>query len=320
MMHSPTRPPADEVLDVRDLWMRYGTKDVLTGVSFTARRGEVVALLGPNGAGKTTTIEILEGFRTRSAGDVSVLGSDPATGGEAWRARIGVVLQSWRDHVRWRVRELLAYLGRFYAAYSTPDHPRPWDVDELLAVVGLTDHAHQKIKSLSGGQRRRLDVAIGIVGRPELVFLDEPTAGFDPHARREFHELIHRLADFEESTILLTTHDLAEAERVADRILVLADGMIIADGSADELARQMATPAEVHWTQGGQRHVHVATTGDATGFVRELLAGDGESVSQLQVKGATLEDTYMTLVERIESRRPIDEGDQLTRRAQEVRS
>jgi ABC-2 type transport system ATP-binding protein len=320
MEQSAFRSSADVVLDVRDLWMRYGTKDVLTGVSFTARRGEVLALLGPNGAGKTTTIEILEGFRMRSAGEVSVLGSDPASGGEAWRARIGVVLQSWRDHGRWRVRELLAYLGRFYVAFSTPDHRRPWDVDELLAIVGLTEHANQKIRSLSGGQRRRLDVAIGIVGRPELVFLDEPTAGFDPHARREFHELIHRLSDFEESTILLTTHDLAEAERVADRILVLADGTIIADGSADELAGQMATPAEVHWTQDGQRHVHVARTGDATEFVRELLSSDAGGVSQLQVKGASLEDTYMALVERIESGRSIENGDGLTRRVQEVAS
>ncbi len=298
---SSSLPGTDVVLDVRDLRMRYGTHDVLTGVSFSANRGEVLALLGPNGAGKTTTIEILEGFRMRSAGEVQVLGRDPAHGDEAWRARIGVVLQSWRDHVRWRVRELLAYLGRFYTPFSTPDQPRPWDVDELLEVVGLTAHANQKIKSLSGGQRRRLDVAIGIVGRPELVFLDEPTAGFDPHARREFHELIHRLADFESSTIVLTTHDLAEAERVADRILVLADGAIIADGSAEELARQMATPAEVRWVQAGERHLHAVTTGDATEFVRRLLATDGGEVTELEVKGASLEDTYLALVNRIES-------------------
>ncbi len=315
----------DVVIDVQDLRMRYGTKDVLTGVSFTARRGEVVALLGPNGAGKTTTIEILEGFRMRSAGDVSVLGVDPAHGDEAWRARLGVVLQSWRDHVRWRVRELLVYLGRFYAPYSTPGQRRPWDVDELLEVVGLTEHADQKIKSLSGGQRRRLDVAIGIVGRPELVFLDEPTAGFDPHARREFHELIHRLADFESSTILITTHDLAEAERVADRILVLADGSIVADGSVDELARQMATPAEVHWTQDGQRHVHPVPSGDATDFVRDLLANDGGAVSELQVKGASLEDTYMALVRRVESGQPAHSSsrigqDGVPATVQEVRS
>ena len=163
----------DEVLDIRDLRMRYGKTDVLNGVSFAARRGEVLALLGPNGAGKTTTIEILEGFRMRSAGEVSVLGTDPAHGGEAWRARTGVVLQSWRDHAKWQVRELLAHLGRYYAPYSTPGVTRPWDVDDLLETVGLTAHAGKRVRNLSGGQRRRLDVAIGIVGRPELLFLDK---------------------------------------------------------------------------------------------------------------------------------------------------
>src|SRR5688572_19383589 len=166
--------------DIRDLRMRYGTRDVLAGVTFSAQRGEVLALLGPNGAGKTTTIEILEGFRARSAGEVSVLGTDPARGNEAWRARLGVVLQSWRDHKFWRVRELLTYQARFYAPFATDDVARPWDVDELIESVGLTEAADAKIVTLSGGQRRRLDVAIGIVGRPEVVFFDEPTAGFDP--------------------------------------------------------------------------------------------------------------------------------------------
>src|SRR5579859_7280314 len=147
------------VVDVRDLRMRYGRTDVLHGVTFSARRGEVIALLGPNGAGKTTTIEILEGFRMRSAGQVSVLGTDPAHGGEAWRARIGVVLQSWRDHAKWRVRELLAHLGSYYAPYSSLGASRPWDTGELIAMVGLTEHAHKRIRQLSGGQRRRLDVA-----------------------------------------------------------------------------------------------------------------------------------------------------------------
>jgi ABC-2 type transport system ATP-binding protein len=165
--------PAEElVLDVRDLRMRYGRTDVLNGVTFSARRGEVLALLGPNGAGKTTTIEILEGFRKRSAGCVSVLGADPEDAGEAWRARIGVVLQSWRDHSKWQVRELLTHLGSYYAPYAAPGRPRPWDVDELLVTVGLTGQARRRVRRLSGGQRRRLDVAIGIVGRPELLFLD----------------------------------------------------------------------------------------------------------------------------------------------------
>lgn len=287
-------------LEVRDLRMTYGSRDVLTGVTFSAQRGEVLALLGPNGAGKTTTIEILEGFRLRSAGEVSVLGTDPAQASESWRARIGVVLQSWRDHKFWRVRELLAYLARFYVPFSTPDVSRPWNVDELLGVVGLSDSSNAKIVTLSGGQRRRLDVAIGIVGRPEIVFFDEPTAGLDPHARRDFHDLIHRLSDFESTTILMTTHDLGEAEKIADRILVLDGGRIVADGSADQLAREFTTGAEVRWISGGQRHVHAARDGDATRFIRELLSTNSD-VTGIEVRRATLEEAYMALVQRAES-------------------
>jgi ABC-2 type transport system ATP-binding protein len=291
---------ADVVLEVDDLRMRYGSTDVLTGVNFVARPGEVVALLGPNGAGKTTTIEILEGFRMRSAGEVRVLGIDPAHGDETWRARLGVVLQSWRDHGRWRVRELLEHLGLYYTPFSTDAIRRPWDPDELVKIVGLTEHADKKINKLSGGQRRRLDVAIGIVGRPELLFLDEPTAGFDPEARREFHDLVHRLADAD-TTILLTTHDLDEAEKLADRILILAGGTIIADGSADELARRMSTEAEVRWTVDGQRFVH--STLDATGFVRELFIKHDTAVADLEVRRASLEDVYMSMVREFEAGR-----------------
>jgi ABC-2 type transport system ATP-binding protein len=209
-----------------------------------------------------------------------------------------VVLQSWRDHGRWKVRALLSNLGRFYEPYATPDRPRPYDTDELLALVGLTEQANAKISTLSGGQRRRLDVAIGIVGRPELLFLDEPTAGLDPHARREFHDLAHRLSDLEDTTILLTTHDLDEAEKLADRVLILAGGRIVADGSADELARQVNRDAQVRWTQNGQRFVHA--TPDATGFVRDLL-GKHDDVGDLEVHRATLEDTYMAMVHRHET-------------------
>ncbi|MGH3877571.1 MAG: ABC transporter ATP-binding protein [Actinophytocola sp.] len=293
--------------------MRYGSTDVLTGVNFVARPGEVVALLGPNGAGKTTTIEILEGFRMRSAGHVAVLGTDPAHGNEDWRARLGVVLQSWRDHGRWRVRELLEHLGLYYAPYSTDRIRRPWDPDELVEVVGLTAHADKKINRLSGGQRRRLDVAIGIVGRPEVLFLDEPTAGFDPEARREFHDLVHRLAD-ENTTILLTTHDLDEAEKLADRILILAGGTIIADGSADELARRMSTEAEVKWTVDDQRFVH--STLDATGFVRELFRKHDTAITDLEVRRASLEDVYMEMVRQFESGRAetaVREFEEVTR-------
>ncbi len=285
-------------MSVSGLRMRYGSNDVLHGVDFQAERGEVVCLLGPNGAGKTTTIEILEGFRMRSAGQVEVLGTDPAHGGEDWRARLGVVLQSWRDHGKWRVRELLAHLGRYYAPYSTAQITRPWDPDELIEAVGLAEHAHKKLKMLSGGQRRRLDVAIGIVGRPELLFLDEPTAGFDPEARREFHDLVHRLAD-DRTTVLLTTHDLDEAEKLADRILILNGGRIIADGSADELSRRIAGEAEVRWSVDGSRFVHSTT--EATKFVYELFKQYGESVGDLEVHRASLEDTYMTLVRRAET-------------------
>lgn len=293
----------DPVIRVRGLRMRYGTKDVLRGIDFDVRAGEVVTLLGPNGAGKSTTVEILEGFRERSAGEVRVLGSDPVHADERWRADLGVVLQSWRDHGKWRVRELLHHLGAHYARYGTAERPRPTPADELLDVVGLAGQAGQRIATLSGGQRRRLDVAIGIVGRPRLLFLDEPTAGFDPEARRDFHDLVHRLADAETTTILLTTHDLAEAERLADRILILADGRIVADGSADQLSRQAAGRSEVRWTREGERFVH--STDDAVPFLRELLAAPGPEIAELEVRRASLEDTYMALVRRHEDREEV---------------
>jgi ABC-2 type transport system ATP-binding protein len=298
MLPPPAGPP---VLSVRDLRMRYGDHDVLTGVDFDVRAGEVVCLLGPNGAGKTTTIEILEGFRIRSAGQVSVLGEDPATAGEAWRARTGVVLQSWRDHPRWTPRRLLSQLGGYYTPYSTERVSRPWNVEDLMEVVGLTDLADQKIATMSGGQRRRLDVAMGIIGKPELLFLDEPTAGFDPQARRDFHHLVHRLADLDNTTILLTTHDLAEAEKLADRVLILTGGRIVADDSAEGLALRVAGESEVRWTRGGERFVHA--TPDATRFVRELFAQYGEEIVDLEVQRATLEDAYLALVQQHEDDR-----------------
>lgn len=287
------------VLDVDGLRMRYGATDVLHDVSFQVRRGEVLALLGPNGAGKTTTIEILEGFRLRSAGRVEVLGADPAHGDEQWRARVGVVLQSWRDHGKWRVRELLAQLGSYYGCYSTELITRPWDADELVAAVGLTEHADKKIRTLSGGQRRRLDVAIGIVGRPELLFLDEPTAGFDPEVRREFHELVRHLAGHDETTILLTTHDLQEAEKLADRIVILSAGRIIADGTAEELARRIAGEDEVRWTCDGQHFAR--STGESTAFAFELFKRYGDAIADLEIRRSSLEDTYLTLVRQAES-------------------
>ena len=289
----------DALITVSDLRMRYGDKDVLDGVEFEVHRGEVVTLLGPNGAGKTTTIEILEGFRMRSAGEVSVFGTDPAEAGEDWRSRVGVVLQSWRDHARWSPRDLLHHLGRYYEPYSTPRRPRPYDIDRLIEMVGLEEQADQKIRLLSGGQRRRLDVAVGIVGRPELLFLDEPTAGFDPEARREFHDLVHRLSDLEDTTILLTTHDLDEAEKLADRILILTAGRIVADGSADQLARQVTREAQVRWSVDGEQFVHA--TPDATGFVWDLFRQHGDALADLEVRRPSLEDTYIAMVQQFET-------------------
>ena len=230
---------------------------------------------------------------------MEVLGEDPAAAGEEWRSRTGVVLQSWRDHPRWTPRRLLDHLGRYYVPYSTPERPRPRDVEELLDRVGLTEHADQKIVTLSGGQRRRLDVAIGIIGRPELLFLDEPTAGFDPASRAASStSWCNALAELEDTTILLTTHDLDEAEKLADRILILAAGRIVADGGADELAHQAARESQVKWSRRGQRFEQATT--DVVAFVRGLLA-QHDDIDDLEVRRASLEDTYLTMVQEHET-------------------
>ncbi|HKD98091.1 MAG TPA: ABC transporter ATP-binding protein [Micromonosporaceae bacterium] len=287
------------VVDVRGLRMRYGSVDVLDDVNFQVGAGEVVAILGPNGAGKTTTLEILEGFRRRSAGEIAVLGTDPATAGETWRARTGVVLQSWRDHGRWGVAELLRHLGSLYLPFATAERARPRDIDELIAAVGLTGRRDAKIRTLSGGERRRLDLAIGIIGRPDLLFLDEPTAGLDPQARRALRELLHEVVDRDDTTIVMTTHDLDEAAHLADRILILDRGRIVADGSPDQLAKRMSGRAEVRWSIAGDKFVHTGT--DPTAFVRELFAQHGAHVADLEVRRASLEDAYMAIVQRQES-------------------
>jgi ABC-2 type transport system ATP-binding protein len=286
----PPGPPTQEpVVETRDLRMRYGPTDVLQGVDIEVHRGEVLALLGPNGAGKTTTIEILEGFRKRSAGSVRVLGADPADGDDAWRARLGVVLQSWRDHGRWRVRELLAHLGHYYTPYVTPYSP-----EELMALVGLTAQANLEISKLSGGQRRRLDVAVGLVGKPEVLFLDEPTVGFDPQARKEFHTLVQGLS----TTILLTTHDLDEAEKLADRILILVGGKIVANGTAAELARSVAGTTEVRFTRDGLPYVE--SVADGAEYVHKLFTQYGSAIRDLEVRKARLEDVYLEMVRTFE--------------------
>lgn len=290
---SETVPP----IQTRHLQMQYGATQVLHNVTLSIGRGEVVALLGPNGAGKTTTIEILEGFRVPSAGEVTVLGQTPHTAGEDWRARVGVVLQSWRDHGKWRIGEFLDYLGMYYTDYATPEVTRPWPTADLLERVGLSAKTDRRLDRLSGGERRRLDVAVGLLGRPEVLFLDEPTAGFDPQARRDFHELIRSLSDLE-TTIMLTTHDLSEAEILADRILVLAGGRIVADGSPDDLRHRMSATASVRFRRDGD--LHTESTQDPVGYLREVLAAPGE-ITDLEVRRASLEEAYLTLVHQVET-------------------
>ena len=293
-MASPERPavdPADSLaIDVRGLTKAYGHVRAVQGVDLQVRAGEIFALLGPNGAGKTTTVEILEGYRPRDGGTAKVLGYDPGRQRQRLKSRIGIVLQSSGVDRYLTVAETIAMYSSYY--------PNPQPVDEVIGLVGLGEKRDARVIKLSGGQQRRLDVAIGIVGRPELLFLDEPTAGFDPEARRDFHDVVHRLTDREKTTILLTTHDLDEAERLADRILILAGGTIIADGSADELGRAMSGQSEVRWSRDGQRFVRAAD--DATAFVRELFRQYGESVEDLEVHRASLEDTYMALVRQAE--------------------
>lgn len=282
---------------VRDLRMAYGDNLVLDGIDLDIQRGEIIVLLGPNGAGKTTMVEILEGIRHASSGTVRVLGEDPANADEYWRARLGVVLQSWRDHPKWRVRELLDYLGAYYAPYSTPEIRRPWPTETLLDVVGLKDEKNKLVQELSGGKRRRLDVASGLVGRPELLFLDEPTAGFDPKARRDLHDLILSLSDLD-TTVFMTTHDLDEAAKVADRILILANHQIVAEGSPDALRRMDLGLTEVCWSDSSEFHIYA--TEDPTGFLRGMLSDPSTVVNDLEVRRASLEDAYIALVNQAE--------------------
>ena len=224
---------------VQDLTRSYGAVRAVDGISFTVEMGEVVALLGPNGAGKTTSVEILEGYRSRDGGHVSVLGFDPATGGRAYRERIGIVLQSAGFEEEFTVRELIRL--------QTSLFPRCHDPEELTELVGLSERAGARVKALSGGQRRRLDLALGLAGAPDLLFLDEPTTGFDPAARRRAWDLIDRLRRLG-TTILLTTHYIEEAQRLADRAVVLRAGRLVAMGSPDELEAQCHLPSRISFT------------------------------------------------------------------------
>ncbi|MFP7834205.1 ABC transporter ATP-binding protein [Marisediminicola sp. LYQ134] len=278
--------PSDPVVRVRDLRKTYGTSTALDGVSFDIESGEAFALLGPNGAGKSTTIEILEGYRSRSGGEVEVLGVDPQNGGVAWKAELGIVLQSTGESGAVTVREQLSHFASFY--------PHPRDVDEVLHSVGLEEHAGRLIRTLSGGQRRRVDVALGIVGRPRLLFLDEPTTGFDPEARRSFWELIHSLKR-EGTTILLTTHYLDEAEQLSDRVGIIARGTLIDIGTVDEVGGADARIPIVRWRDGSRVH-EIRTAEPALEVARLVAEAGGVEPRGIEIIRPSLEDVYLRLV------------------------
>jgi ABC-2 type transport system ATP-binding protein len=281
----PLELDPDAAISVRGLVKRYGDSTAVDGLDLDIRRGEIFALLGPNGAGKTTTVEVLEGYRRRDGGDVRVLGVDPADGGRRWKADIGIVLQSGAGDSQLTCLELLRAQASYYAD--------PRDPAEVLELVGLTEKAGARGRSLSGGQRRRLDVALGIVGRPRLLFLDEPTTGFDPEARRQFWSLIRSLRDLG-TTMLLTTHYLDEAEELADRVGVIAHGRLVEIAVPAALGGRGSAPAVVSWTEAGVRRT--AETATPTAFVRELAARFPGEVPDLAVARPTLEDVYLRMI------------------------
>jgi ABC-2 type transport system ATP-binding protein len=283
--------PPDSAVSVRDLRKTYGSVDALHDVSFDIARGETFALLGPNGAGKSTTIEILEGYRDRTGGAAEVLGVDPGRGGTDWKARLGIVLQSTGESGSATVREQLTHFAGFY--------PNPRNVDEVIEAVGLQEKQKTLIRKLSGGQRRRVDVALGIIGNPELLFLDEPTTGFDPEARRQFWQLILALKD-EGTTILLTTHYLDEAARLSDRAGIIAGGSLIEVGAIDEIGGAEARTPVVRWIEDGVARSERTT--EPSRLVAELVdRHGGAEVPQLEVVRPSLEDVYLELVERFDS-------------------
>ncbi len=275
----------DAAISIRGLAKRYGEFVAVDGLDLDIRRGEIFALLGPNGAGKTTTVEICEGYRNRDAGEVRVLGEDPADGARRWKAQLGIVLQSGTGDSQLTCREMLAAQASYY--------PDPRSADEVLELVGLTAKANARAKSLSGGQRRRLDVALGIVGHPTLLFLDEPTTGFDPEARRQFWSLIRSLRELG-TTMLLTTHYLDEAEALADRVGVIARGRLMEVAVPSSLGGRETAPAVVTWTEDGARRSEPSTT--PTAFVRALADRFGGEVPDLAVARPTLEDVYLQMI------------------------
>ena len=276
----------DVAVRINDLHKHYGSLHAVDGVSLTIERGETFALLGPNGAGKSTTIEILEGYRHRTSGEVSVLGVDPAHGGLAWKARLGIVGQSTVESDHATVRELLTLTHGLY--------PDPRDVDEVIAAVGLEEKASTRCHRLSGGQRRRLDVAMGVIGRPQLLFLDEPTTGFDPEARREFWELVHSLKDGG-TTIILTTHYLDEAAELADRVGIITGGRLLDIGAVDAIGGADARRPVVRWrTEEGERRTVVTDT--PASVVADVVAHTGGEPRDIEVIRPSLEDIYLTMI------------------------
>ena len=285
------------VITVRGLRRSYGRVQAVDGLDLDVYAGEVFALLGPNGAGKTTTIEILEGYRRRDAGEVRVLGEDPARAGAAWRARVGVVLQEATDAGLLTVEETVRHFAGYY--------PRPRDPAEVMELVGLTEKRGSRVRRLSGGQRRRLDVALGILGRPALVFMDEPTTGFDPEARRRFWQVIRSLSE-EGTTVLLTTHYLDEAEALADRAAVIASGRLVAVGKPSELNNRNLAETVVRWQDNGA--VRAQRTSTPTALIVQLAQQLGGEVPGLSVHRPSLEDVYLDLVGHVAE--PADEPEE----------
>jgi ABC-2 type transport system ATP-binding protein len=290
-----TTPPTDLVVSIRGLQKTYGDHIAVDGLNLDIHRGEVFALLGPNGAGKTTTVEILEGHRKADAGAISVIGDDPRTAGLAWRSRIGIVAQTSKEAPELTVRELVEHYARYY--------PAPRDPNEVITAVGLDEKRDVRAPKLSGGQRRRLDVALGLIGDPELLFLDEPTTGFDPEARRQFWQLIRDLRTGG-TTVLLTTHYLDEAEELADRVGVIARGRLVALDTPAKLGGRSAHIARVTWDDGGITREERTVT--PTRLVSELAARYGGEVPGLQIRRPTLEDTYLELIGQDNSKLEAD--------------